>query len=127
MMKKTNNGRKNRSYTGLNSAQPKNQSQDHVTDAWLCTKVRQFWLDLRSEGPGLRDWRMYFWMVRLHTRISSLSSSPLIRLAPHSRFSTAICLISFMVSAASLGWREAVLDFLLQDKRKPARCQRSRV
>ena len=40
----------------------------------------------------------YFWMVRLLTSIPSLSSSPRIRSAPHSRFSCAICLMSSMTS-----------------------------
>ena len=70
---------------------------------------------------------MYFWMVRLHTRMSSFSNSPRMRSAPHSRLSQAIRLISSTVSVGSFGLREAGLDFLLQNGRKPALCQRSKV
>jgi hypothetical protein len=37
---------------------------------------------LRSAGFSLRACRMYFWIVRLHTRMSSLISSPLFARLP---------------------------------------------
>jgi hypothetical protein len=67
---------------------------------------------------------MYFWMVRLHTRMPSFNSSPRIRSAPQSRFSLAICLIKAIVSAATFGLWEEVFDLRFQNRRKSSRCQR---
>ena len=46
---------------------------------------------------------MYFWMVRLHTLIPSLSSSPQIRSAPHKRFSFTILRMRSIVSGGIFG------------------------
>jgi hypothetical protein len=70
---------------------------------------------------------MYFWIVRLHTRIPSLSNSPRIRSAPQSRFFLAISLINTIVSGESFGCLESALDFRFQNKRKSPRCHRSTV
>src|SRR5215472_9341586 len=66
---------------------------------------------------------MYFWTVRLHTRMPSFNNSPRILSAPQSRLSFAICLIKAIVSSAILGLREAAFDFRCQFKRKSSRCQ----
>ena len=67
---------------------------------------------------------MYFWTVRLLTRMPSFSSSPLTRSAPQSLLSSAIRLMSTMVAEASRRLVRPVRDFLCQNRRKPARCQR---
>src|SRR5258706_3122036 len=60
---------------------------------------------------------MYFWIVRLHTRISSLSNSPRIRSAPQSRLLLAISLINAMVSAATFACADFAFDFCFQKSR----------
>jgi hypothetical protein len=70
---------------------------------------------------------MYFWMVRLHTRIPSLSNSPRMRSAPQSRLFLAISLINAIVSVATLGLAVLAFDLYLQKRRNPSRCQRRRV
>jgi hypothetical protein len=70
---------------------------------------------------------MYFCIVRLQTPIPSLSNSPRIRSAPHSRLSLAISLIKATVSAEIFGLRAAALDVYFQKSRKPWRCHRSNV
>jgi hypothetical protein len=67
---------------------------------------------------------MYCWIVRVQTRRPSLSNSPRIRWAPHSRLSLAISLIKATISADSFGLRAADLDVSFQKSRKPWRCQR---
>ena len=56
-------------------------------------------------------------MVRVQTRMPSLSNSPRIRSAPHSRFCAAISLINVTVSSDTLGLREAALDLYFQNRR----------
>jgi hypothetical protein len=58
-------------------------------------------------------------MVRLQTRMPSLSNSPRIRSAPHSRLSLAISSIKEIVSWEILGVREAALDLYLQKSLTP--------
>ncbi len=53
-------------------------------------------------------------MVRLQTRMPTLSNSPRIRSAPHSRLSLAMALINSMVSAEILGVAELDLDLYFQ-------------
>ncbi len=67
---------------------------------------------------------MYFWTVRLPTRIPSLSSSPRIRSAPQILFAMAIVRINATASAASL--RSVREDLLLrrQVQRNLSRCHR---
>ena len=57
--KKRNKGRNIRSYVCTNS-------QHQMSAAWFFTKVDQVWPPRRRYGGG-----MYFWMVRLLTRIPS--------------------------------------------------------
>src|SRR5215469_14488964 len=59
--------------------------------------------------------------------MSSLSNSPRIRSAPHSRFFAAISLIKAMVSGDILGCVARAFDLCFQNKRNASRCQRSRV
>lgn len=66
-------------------------------------------------------------MVRLETRIPSLSNSPRMRSAPQSRFCVAISLIKAMVSAGIFGVEDAALDLYFQKSRNPRRCQRRSV
>ena len=61
--------------------------------------------------------RMYFWMVRLQTRIPSLSNSPRIRSAPQSRLFFAISLINAMVSGAIFTCVDVAFDFSFQKRR----------
>ena len=70
---------------------------------------------------------IYFWMVRLLTRISSLRSSPRMRSAPQSRLLAAISLINVIVSCESLGLLERAFDLCFQNTRKSSRCQRRSV
>src|SRR5215475_9782930 len=98
------------------------KSQAHIRSAWFFTKVTQRW------PPPLlpRTPRMYFWIVRLLTLIPSLSSSPRMRSAPHSRPRAAMSRISWIVSRG----RGDVLrgrDRRRQNRRKPVRCQRRTV
>ena len=67
----------------------------------------------------MRTPRIYFWMVRLQTRMPSLSNSPRIRSAPHSRLFLAISWINAMVSAEILGVAEMALDLYFQKSLKP--------
>jgi len=62
---------------------------------------------------------MYFWMVRLQTRIPSLSYSPRIRSAPQSRLFFAISLINAMVSGAIFACVDVAFDFSFHKRRKP--------
>ena len=66
---------------------------------------------------------MYFWIVRLQTRISSFSNSPRMRSAPQRRLFLAISLIKAMVSANTFACVDFGFDFCLQKRRKPRRCQ----
>ncbi len=68
-------------------------------------------------GLVLRTCLMYFWIVRLHTRIPSLSNSPRIRSAPQSRFSAAISLINATVSSGIFGLEDAARDLYFQNRR----------
>jgi hypothetical protein len=70
MRKKAKSGRKKRSVTCK-------KSQAHISAAWLRKNVLQFCPLGRFERVCL----IYFWMVRLLTRTSSLSNSPRIRSA----------------------------------------------
>ena len=74
----------------------------------------------------MRTARMYFWTVRLLTRMPSLSSYPRILSAPQSLFAEAIDWISVAVSVAR---RDAGRVRLRRRQRalKPARCQRRSV
>ncbi len=67
--KKRNKGRNIRSYVCT-------KSQHQTSAAWFFTKVDQVWPPRRRCNE-----RMYFWMVRLLTRIPSFRSSPRIRSA----------------------------------------------
>ena len=60
---------------------------------------------------------MYFWIVRLHTRIPSLSNSPRMRSAPQSRFLLDISLIKAIVSGEIFGCLESAFDVCFQNKR----------
>ena len=66
-------------------------------------------------------------MVRLLTRIPSLSNSPRIRSAPRSRFSWASCLMSAIVSGAICSLWRLLVVFRHQSIRNNSRCQRRRV
>jgi len=66
-------------------------------------------------------------MVRKPPRMPSLSNSPRMRSAPHSRLSLAISLINAMVSAEILGLAEVALDLYFHKSLKPWRCQRRSV
>ena len=70
---------------------------------------------------------MYFWIVRLHTQISSFSNSPRMRSAPQSRLFLAISLINAIVSGESFGCLASAFDLRFQNKRKSSRCHRSKV
>src|SRR5258708_24018767 len=70
---------------------------------------------------------MYFWIVRLQTRMPSLSNSPRIRSAPQSRLVLAISLINATVSAEIFGLAEAALDLYFQYSLNPWRCHRRSV
>ena len=65
---------------------------------------------------------MYFWIVRLHTRIPSLSNPPRMRSAPQSRFLLAISLINAILSRESFGFLESAFDLCFQNKWKSSRC-----
>ena len=60
---------------------------------------------------------MWRWTVRLPTRMPSLSSSPRIRSAPHSRFSAASRWIAATVSADTCGRLDAPRDLARQTRR----------
>jgi hypothetical protein len=83
----------------------------------------------QERRPILSSWSrdanvpMYFWMVRLHTRISSLSNSPRMRSAPQSRLFFAISLIKIMSSGARFGLGEVLFDLRFQNQWNPTRCQ----
>jgi len=70
-------------------------------------------------GLVVRMTLMYFWMVRLQTRMPSLRSSPRMRSAPHSRWLLAISCIKVTVSAEILGVAEVALDLYLHKSLKP--------
>jgi len=103
MMKKANSERKKRSVTG-------SKSQAQICSACVCKKVFQFC----PRGLAGRAGLIYFWIVRLQTRRPSLSNSPRILSAPHSRLSLAIYLIKATVSGEILGLVEAALDLYFQ-------------
>jgi hypothetical protein len=63
-------------------------------------------------------------MVRLATRMSSLSSSPRIRSAPQSRLRLAMCSMRAIVSAATRGAPPRRCTVRRQRSAKPWRCQR---
>jgi len=77
---------------------------------WWHKKVFQFC----PRGLAGRAGLIYFWIVRLQTRRPSLSNSPRILSAPHSRLSLAISLIKATVSGDILGLVEAALDLYFQ-------------
>src|SRR5215470_2311580 len=115
-MKNAKSGRKKRSVTCK-------KSHAQTCAAWLREKVAHFC----PRGGFVRTPRMYFWMVRLQTRMPNFKNSPRILSAPQSRLSFAICLIKAIVSAATFGlWVEA-FDLRFQYRWKSSRCQRSRV
>lgn len=66
---------------------------------------------VQESGPGWSPWsgittrRMYFWIVRLATRMPRLSSSPRIRSAPQSRLLRAMRSINAIVSPEVRGRR----------------------
>jgi len=97
------------------------KSQTHMRSAWFFRNVAQLW-----PPPRLRTPRMYFWIVRLLTLIPSLSSSPRMRSAPHSRPRPAISRMRSIVSGGS-GDVFRGRDRRRQNRRKPARCQRTTV
>jgi len=103
MMKKANSERKKRSVTCK-------KSQAQICWACVCRKV----FHVCPRGLVVRTALMYFCMVRKPPRMPSLSSSPRIRTAPHSRLSLAISLINATVSADILGVGEAALDLYFQ-------------
>ena len=70
---------------------------------------------------------MYFWIVRLHTQIPSLSNSPRMRSAPQSRLLLAISLINAIVSGEIFDCLASAFDLCFQNKRKSSRCHRSKV
>jgi hypothetical protein len=57
---------------------------------------------------------MYVWIVRVLTRRPSLSNSPRIRSAPHSRLSLAMSLINSTVSVEIFSLGVAALDVYFQ-------------
>ena len=116
IMKKANSERKSRSVT-------ERKSQAQICSAWLCKKVLHFC----PRGLAVRTGLMYFWMVRLQTRMPSLSHSPRIRSAPQSRLLLAISLINATVSAGIFGLAEAALDLYFQYSLNPWRCHRRSV
>src|SRR6185503_15105664 len=73
------------------------KSQTHMRSAWFFRKVAQLW----PPPPRLRTPRMYFWIVRLLTLIPTLSNSPRMRSAPHSRPRAAMSRMSSIVSGGS--------------------------
>src|SRR6266446_2433584 len=89
--------------------------------AWLRRKVRHPW----DGGPHRLT--MYFATLDCETSKPSLSSSPWMRGAPHSGFSALIRRISARTSASIFGRPPRERDFHRQYRRKPARCQRTRV
>src|SRR5947209_9075402 len=116
MTQRTQRRRKQRSVTC-------HKSQAHTSAAWLRKNVLQFC----PLGRFKRPCRIYLWMVRLLTRISSLSNSPRIRSAPQSRLLAAISLIKLIASDESLGFLSCTLHLCFQNTRKSSRCQRRRV
>jgi len=61
-----------------------------------------------------RSLSRYFCTVRLLTLTPSFNNSPLMRSAPHTRFSLLICLINSMVSGEMRGSRFSGFDFRRQ-------------
>ena len=93
----------------------------------LCCMVAQERFPVLSTGSFWANLLHIFWMVRLLTRISSLSNSPRMRSAPQSRLFAAISLIKLIVSDESLGFLACAFDLRFQNKRKSSRCQRRSV
>src|SRR5712691_11769272 len=96
-----------------------NKSMAAMSGAWLCKKVRHPWLG----GP--RRLTMYLATLDCATSTPSLSSSPWMRGAPHSGFSTLIRRINARSSASTCGrppnerlWTDDRDD--LQNRRKPS-------
>ena len=98
-----------------------NRSMAAMSGAWLRRKVRHPW----DGGPHRLT--MYLATLDWATSKPSLSSSPWMRGAPHSGFSTLIRRISARRSASICGRPPRERDFQRQYRRKPARCQRTRV
>ena len=115
-MKKAKSGRKKRSVICK-------KSPAQISATWLRRNVFQVCPRTRFGRPC----RIYLWMVRLLTLLSSLSNSPRIRSAPQSRLLAAISLIKLIVSDASLGLLSCTLHLCFQYTRKSPRCQRRRV
>src|SRR6266702_8896062 len=98
-----------------------NRSMAAMSGAWLRRKVRHPW----DGGPHRLT--MYFATLDWATSKPSLSSSPWMRGAPHNGFSALIRRINARRSAAIFGRPPREPDFQRQYRRKPARCQRTRV
>jgi hypothetical protein len=79
------------------------------------TKVAQVWLE---DGDFL-SFGMYFWMVRFHTLIPSLSSSPRNRSAPHNRCSFALLRMRSIFSGGIFGVFCFRFDFIFGVKMYP--------
>src|SRR6266516_4223561 len=92
-----------------------------MSGEWLRRKVSHPW-----EG-GQDRLTMYFATLDSATSKPSLSSSPWMRGAPHSGLSTLIRRINARRSASICGRPRRERDFQCQYRRKPARCQRTRV
>src|SRR5262249_48938974 len=73
------------------------KAETHMRSAWCFRKLDQLW----PPPPRLRTPRMYFWIVRLLTLIPTLSNSPRMRSAPHSRPRAAMSRMSSIVSGGS--------------------------
>ncbi len=80
-------------------------------------------------GAKGRRLRMYRWTVRFATRMPSFRSSPRMRSAPQSRFSSAILRINAIVETQTRGsaGRRRRQECHFQKSLNPSRCQRTRV
>src|SRR6266403_5684388 len=92
-----------------------------MSGAWLRRKVRHPW----RGGP--RRLTMYLATLDCATSNPSLSSSPWMRGAPQSGFSTLIRRINTRSSVSIRGRPPCGRDFQRQEQRKPALCQRRSV
>ena len=103
-------------------AKPDIVGLDEVAGPDLICVVAQERRPVLAHGRGPRTPRMYFWMVRLLTRMPSLSSSPRMRSAPQRRFSRSIRWMSWTVSGTRRGSHRRERDLHRQKRRKPCRC-----
>src|SRR5262249_5203212 len=92
-----------------------------MSGEWLCRKVRHPW-----EG-GPHRLTMYFATLDCATSKPSLSNSPWIRGAPTGGLSTLVRGMRGRRSASFWGGPQGGWVFHRQYRRKPARCQRTRV